>query len=104
MATAEEIINLIKTSPLDEKEIGDIMATCVTVTFASAFLGLGLDLMNEDAQQVDEVLSGEREDLGELCGASKPAHTKGKVWMCVVDAHEDKPNDHRWRQVKEVKR
>ena len=103
---AKEIIDLIRSAPLTEADLNEIMATCVSLAFANAFFSAGLDLMNPVAAEQDSeptssaqeptftAHEGEQVEYEHLCGDLKPMNnTTERVWMCT------KPAGHRPRSM-----
>lgn len=68
MMSADEIIEMIKLSPLDEQELGRIMGAATTKLMANAFVSGGLDMMNNASIWGAETSTGE---LRQVCGARR---------------------------------
>lgn len=52
MATRDEIIDLIRNSPLTDEDLRWIMQHCVQITMGNALMGAGMDLLAESVRDV----------------------------------------------------
>lgn len=59
MASAKDIKEIIHESPLNDEELGDIIALCTTMIIGNAMMAAGLDMVAERLNNAAEVMAGE---------------------------------------------